>query len=150
MLEPTIVTWMIIIFGVITCGPLLFAQLVILLQPEGQKAKDILIGKGEEWRDKTHFKSAYALALADWLLFLPVFFAAIIGVLLEETWGYVLFSVAGSISLYINIFLWFFEREYVYHAVGPLAYYTYVWGNFIYWGTAAFIYSLLRLNGITL
>ena len=148
MLEPTIVTWIIIIFGVITCGPLLYAQLVMLLQPEGQKVKDILIGKGEEWRDQTHFKSAYALALADWILFLPAFIAAIIGVLLGEIWGYVLFAVAGSISLYINIFLWFFEREYVYHAVGPVAYYTYIWGNFIYWGTAVLVYSLLRLNGI--
>ena len=149
MIEPTIVTWIIIVFGVITCGPLLYAQLIMLLHPEGQKAKDILIGKDEEWRDQTHFKSAYALALADWILFLPVFFAAIIGVLLGEIWGYVLFAVAGSILLYINIFLWFFEREYVYHAVGPLAYYTYIWGNFIYWGTVALVYSLLRLNGIT-
>lgn len=148
MLEPTIVTWIIIIFGVITCGPLLYAQLIMLLNPEGQRAKDILIGKGEEWRDKTHFKSAYALALADWIFLLPAFLVGIIGVLLGETWGYVLFAVAGSISLYINIFLWFFEGEYVYHAVGPLAYYTYIWGNFILWGTAALIYSLLRLNGI--
>ena len=149
MLEPTIITWIIIIFGVITCVPLLYAQLIILLQPEGQKAKDILIGKGKEWRDNTHFKSAYALALADWMFFLPAFFVSIIGVLLGEIWGYVLFAVAGSILLYINIFLWFFEREYAYPAVGPLAYYTYIWGNFIYWGTAVLIYSLLRLNGIT-
>jgi hypothetical protein len=120
----------------------------MLLQPEGQKSKDILIGKGEDWRDKTHFKSAYALALADWIFFLPVLVAGIIGVLLGEIWGYVLFAVAGAVSLYINIFLWLFEREYVYPAVGPLAYYTYIWGNFIYWGTAALIYSLLRLNGI--
>jgi len=149
MLEPTIITWIIIIFGVITCVPLLYAQLIMLLNPEGQRAKDILIGKGEEWRDQTHFKSAYALALADWIFLFPVFLAGIIGVLLGEIWGYVLFAVAGSISLYINIFLWFFEREYVYHAVGPLAYYTYIWGNFIYWGAAALVYSLLRLIGIT-
>lgn len=149
MFTPTITTWIIIIFGFITCAPLLVAQSVILLQPNGQKAKDILIGKGEDWRDKTHFKSAYAFALADWFIFLPAFVAGIIGVLLGEIWGYVLFAVAGAISLYINIFLLFFEREYVYPAVGPLAYYTYVWGNFIYWGAATLVYSLLRLNHIT-
>ena len=149
MFEPTVVTWIIIVFGVITCGPLLYAQLIMLLHPRGQKAKDILIGKGEDWRDKTHFKSAYALALADWLFFMPVFVLGIIGVLLSESWGYVLFAVAGAISLYINIFLWFLEREYVYSAVGPLAYYTYIWGNFIYWGITILIYSILRLNGIT-
>ena len=125
-------------------------QLVVLLQPHSQKTKELVIGKGEEWRDKTHFKSAYALAWADWIFFVPVFVAGIIGVLLAQTWGYVLFAVVGAISVYINIFLWFFEREYVYPAVGPLAYYTYIWGNFIYWGTAAFIYSLLRLNEIVL
>ena len=103
MIEPTIVTWIIIVFGVITCGPLLYAQLIMLLHPEGQKAKDILIGKDEEWRDQTHFKSAYALALADWILFLPVFFAAIIGVLLGEIWGYILFAVAeGVVSNTVN------------------------------------------------
>ena len=150
MFEPTIVTWIIIIFGVITCGPLLYAQLVILLQPEGQKAKDILIGKGEDWRDKTHFKSAYGMAWADWLIFMPVFIAAIIGMVTAELWGYVLFAIAGTIQIYINTVLRFLEKEYVYPFCGPIAYYTYYWGNFIYWGIAALVYSLLRLNGITL
>lgn len=148
MLGPTIVTWIIIIFGVITCGPLLYAQLVMLLQPEGQKVKDILIGKGEEWRDKTHFKSAYGLAWGDWLIFMPVLITAIIGMFMAELWGYVLFAIAGTIQIYINTVLCFLEKEYVYPSCGPIAYYTYYWGNFIYWGTAALIYSLLRLSGI--
>ena len=149
MLQPTFGTWILIIFGLITCGPLLGVQLVVLLQPHSQKTRELVIGKNQEWRDKTHFKSAYALAWADWIFFLPVFVAGIIGVLLGQTWGYVLFAVAGAISLYINLFLWFFEREYVYPAVGPLAYYTYIWGNFVYWGAATLIYALLRLNGIS-
>jgi hypothetical protein len=149
MLQPTVITWILIIFGLITCGPLLYAQLVMLTQPRSQKAKDILIGKGEDWRDKSHFKSAYALAWADWILFMPVFVAGIIGVLLGQVWGYLLFAVAGAITLYINVVLWFFEREYVYPAVGPLAYYTYIWGDFVYWGAATLVYSLLRLNGVS-
>jgi hypothetical protein len=149
MLQPTLITWILIIFGLITCGPLLYAQLVMLTQPHSQKAKDILIGKGEDWRDKSHFKNAYALAWADWILFTPVFVAGIIGVVLGQIWGYVLFAVAGAIQLYINVFLWFFEREYVYPAVGPLAYYTYIWGDFVYWGAATLVYSLLRLNGVS-
>ena len=108
-----------------------------------------MIGKGEDWRDNTHFQSAYALAWADWILFMPVLVAGIIGVLFGQAWGYALFAAAGTIQLYINIFLWFFERDFVYPAVGPLAYYTYNWGNFVYWGTAALVYVLLRLNGIS-
>lgn len=149
MLRPTLITWILIVFGLLTCGPLLYAQLVMLLQPHSQKAKDIMVGKGEDWRDTSHFKSAYALAWADWIFFMPVLVAGIAGVLLGQAWGFVLFAVAGAIQLYINLFLWFFEREYVYPAAGPLAYYTYVWGNFVYWGTATLVYSLLRLNGIS-
>ena len=149
MLKPTLVSWILIIFGLITCGPLLYAQLVMLTQPHSQKAKDILIGKGEDWRDKSHFKSAYALAWADWIFFMPVFVAGIIGVLFGQVWGYALFAVAGAIQLYINVFLWFFEREYVYPAVGPVAYYTYIWGDFVYWGAATLVYTLVRLNGAT-
>jgi len=150
MFEPTIVTWIIIIFGSITCGPLLYAQLVMLLQPRGQKAKDILIGKDEDWRDKTHFKSAYGLAWADWLIFVPVFLFAIIGVITAQLWGYVLFAIAGTIQVYINTVLRIMEKEYVYPKCGPIRYYTYYWGNFIYWGIAALVYSLLRLTGITI
>jgi alpha-L-arabinofuranosidase len=48
MLQLTIMTWMLIIFEAITFLPLLGAQLVILLKPHGQKAKDILIGIGKK------------------------------------------------------------------------------------------------------
>lgn len=149
MLQPTIVTWILIVFGFITNGPLLYAQCIMLMKPQSEEAKKWMIGEGEEWRDKTHFKSACAFARTDWIFFVPVFLAGIIGVFLTQTWGYVLFAVAGAIQLYANIFLRFFEKEYVYPAVGPLAYYTYIWGNFVYWGSASVIYSVLRLSGIT-
>lgn len=148
MLQPTLVTWILIAFGAITMIPLLAVQLIMIIHPHGKKAKELIIGKDEDWRDKTHFKSAYALAWADWIFFIPVFITGIIGIILGQNWGYVLFAVAGAISAYINIFLWFFEKEYVYPAVGPLAYYTYFWGNFVYWGLAALIYSVLRLSGV--
>ena len=147
MYQPTFNTWLLIAFGLITCIPLLIAQLVILFEPDGKRAKDILIGKGEEWRDKTHFKSAYSLAMADWIIFAPLFILSVIGMLTGNFWGYLLFSVSGAIQLYINGFLWFFEKEYVYPSIGPLKYYTYYWGNFIYWGVASLLYGIARLNG---
>ena len=67
--------------------------------------------------------------------------------MLARSWGYALIGVAGGIQLYINVFLWYFEKEYVYPSNGPIRYYTYLWGNFIYWGTAALLYGILRLNG---
>jgi hypothetical protein len=148
MYQPTVVTWILIIIGLIVCFPLLVAQFIILIEPEGKRAKNILIGKDEEWRDNSHFKAAYSLAITDWLIFFPLFILGIIGMLAGSYWGYVLFAVAGAIQLYINVFLWFFEKEYVYPANGPLKYYTYLWGNFMYWGFAALLYGLVRLTGI--
>ena len=149
MFQMTLITWVLIIFGLLTGLPLLIAQLAILIEPEGQKAKDILIGKGQEWRDKTHFKSAYALAIVDWLVFAPIFILGIIGLILSQAWGYILFAVSGAIQLYINAFLWFFEKEYVFPPNGPLRYFTYLWGNFIYWGMGALIYGVYRLFNFT-
>ncbi len=147
MHEPTVITWILIVFGIITNGPLLYVQSVMIVKPKSERAKTLMIGKGEDWRDKSHFKSAYALARADWLVFVPLLSIGIIGIVLARSWGYVLFGIAGAIQLYINVFLRFFEKEYVYPAQGPLAYYTYYWGNFVYWGAAAMIHSALRLAG---
>ena len=146
-LEPTVVTWILIIFGAITLMPLLFAQLTILVDPQGQRARDVLVAKGENWRDRTHFRSAYGFAWADWLLVVPLTIAGSYGVLLGEAWGYVLWGAVGAISLYVNVVLWFMEKEYVYPSRGPLAYYTYYWGFFVIWGATALGYAAFRLGG---
>ena len=150
MLEPTIITWVLVIFGAVFIFlPILYAQLLMVRRPQDQATKDLLIAKGEDWRDKTHFKTAYGMAWADWLFFLPVFILGVIGILSVKPWGYTFLSIAGAIQLYINTVLWFLEKEYVYPNCGRLAYYTYYWGNFIYWGAASMVYGILRLNGIS-
>ena len=146
-MQPTLVTWLLIAFGVVTLIPLFVAQVSMLVSPNSQKTKEIIIGKGEDWRDKTHFKMALGTAWADWLFFVPVFILGSIGMGLAKPWGYALFAVAGACSLYINIILWFTEKEYVYPSRGPLRYYSYYWGFFMYWGALALIYGLTRLTG---
>lgn len=149
-MQPTIVTWGLIIFGAITLSPLVLAQTIMLVKPNSQQAKDILVAKGEDWRDKTHFRFALGAAWADWLLVVPLLLSGSIGVILGHAWGYVLWGAAGSISLYINIVLWFMEKEYVYPSRGALVYYSYYWGFFVYWGALALAYSAMRLSGIEL
>jgi hypothetical protein len=149
-LKPTLITWVLVAFGAITLAPLLFAQTIMLVKPHSQQAKDILVAKGEDWRDNTHFRSALGCAWADWLLVAPLLISGSFGVTLGYAWGYVLWSAAGSISLYINIVLWFMEKQYVYPSRGVLAYYTYYWGFFVYWGALALAYSTIRLSGIEL
>ena len=147
-MQPTPVTWLLVLLGVVTLLPLIAAQFTLLVRPESQQARDLLIGKGEDWRDKTHFKLAVGAAWADWIFFTPLFVAGSAGILLGKPWGYVLFAAAGACSLYINIILWFTEKEYVYPSRGPLKYFTYYWGFFMYWGALALIYSLVRLSGV--
>ncbi len=149
-MQPTLVTWLLIAFGLVTLLPLFLAQFAVLVNPDSEKTKELIIGKGEEWRDQTHFKLALGAAWADWLFFVPIFSAGSIGMILARPWGYLLFAVAGACSLYINIILWFTEKEYVYPSRGPLKYYSYYWGFFMYWGALALAYGLLRLNGVLL
>ena len=145
MIKPTIYTWIIAVFGAITFLPLLGAQLLMLLKPQSQKTKDLLIGKGEDWRDKTHYKSALAFAWADWLVIFPLLISGTIGVFYGQLWGYTLWLTLGIVSIYFSIIFWIMEKEYTYPNCGWLAYYTYFWGFFLYWGVGTAAYSILQI-----
>ena len=145
MIKPTIFTWIIAIFAAITFLPLMLAQLFMLFKPNDQKTKDLIIGKGEDWRDKTHFKSALAFAWADWLIIFPLLVAGTSGALLGLQWGYIAWFALGVVSIYFSIVFWIMEKEYTYPSCGWLAYYTYYWGFFLYWGIASVIYSVLQI-----
>ena len=91
MLQPTLITWILVIFGLVLIFlPMLYAQILMALRPHSQKTKDNIIGKGKDWRDKTHFRMSYGAAWADVLIWLPLLAAWSIGVVLGHTWGYVL------------------------------------------------------------
>lgn len=148
-MKATIITWILAIFGAITFIPLLVAQLIMLFKPQSEKAKELIIGKGQEWRDHTHYKSALAFAWADLLLVLPLLIAGYIGVFQGQLWGYVLWLAMGMISIYFSIIFWVMEKEYTYPSCGWLAYYTYYWGFFLYWGIGAASYSLFQILQIS-
>ena len=146
MIEPTITTWIIALFGSVIFIILTGANLSLIINPDSNKAKDIFIGKGEEWRDKTHKKSALAFAWGDLLIIFPLLIAGLIGVFTGKVWGYILWIVLGTFAIYFSIVFWVLEKEYTYPANGALAYYTYIWGFYLYWGIAAVIYSILRIT----
>ena len=146
--EPTLVTWVLVVFGVITMGTPAYVYLVFLRDPQARKSRDLMIGEGKDWRDETHFHLELGFAWTDLLFVFPLFVAGSVGALLGEAWGYVLFGAAGAISLYINIIVWFTTKEHVYTELGPLKWFTYYWGFFVYWGALALAYSVLRVGGI--
>ncbi len=131
--------------GLITFIPLLVAQVVMAVSPNSKLAKDLIIGKGKEWRDNTHFRSALAFVWADLLLLLPILIASYTGVFLGEPWGYVLWLAMGLISIYFSILFWVLEKSYVFPSFGWIAYYTYFWGFFLYWGVGAVVYSAILI-----
>ena len=144
-MKPTIFTWILAVFGAITFLPLLMAQLIMLFKPNSQQAKNLIIGKGKEWRDHTHFRSALAFAWADILVILPLLILSSVGVFSGQLWGYTLWLVLGILSIYFSILFWVLEKSYTYSAVGWLAYYTYFWGFFLYWGIGALAYSIITI-----
>jgi hypothetical protein len=87
MLQPTLITWILVIFGAVFIFLLLlYAQLLMALRPRSQATKDIIIGKGEDWRNETHFQMSYGTAWADLLVWFPLLVARSVGVLLGQTW----------------------------------------------------------------
>jgi hypothetical protein len=141
-MKPTIFTWILAVFGAITFLPLMVAQFIMLLKPKSQQAKDLIIEKGKEWRDHTHYRSALAFAWADILVIFPLLILSSVGVFSGQLWGYTLWLVLGILSIYFSILFWVLEKSYTYSAVGSLAYYTYFWGFFLYWGIGALVYSI--------
>ncbi len=145
MIAPSIIAWILAVFGGLIFLVLMLVNLLLLLSPDSQRTRDIFIGKDQDWRDRTHFKSAYAFAWGDVLIIFPLIVAGNIGVLSGQPWGYITWIVLGAISIYFSIVFWFLEKEYTYPSNGPLAYYTYIWGFYLYWGVGAVIYSMFKI-----
>ena len=109
-MKPTIFTWILAIFGAITFLPLIAAQFGMLLKPDSRQVKDLIIGKGKEWRELTHFRSALAFAWADILIILPLLVSGTLGVLSGQLWGYVLWLALGIHSIYFSIVFWVLRK----------------------------------------
>lgn len=148
MIKPTLITWILVVFGAITFLPLMFAQLIMIIKPHHQKTKDVIISKNSDWRDQSHFKYSLAFAWADCLVLFPLFLAGTICVIIGFVWAYFLWIILAVLSIYFSIIFWVLEREFSLPENGKLAYFTYIWGFFLYWGLGAFIYSILQIVNV--
>ncbi|MHC4536119.1 MAG: hypothetical protein ACYS6K_19380 [Planctomycetota bacterium] len=86
-MQPTLVTWFLIVFGVITIGTASYIYLVFLRDPHSQKSKDLMLGKSRDWRDKTHFRLELGFAWIDLLFLVPLFVSGCVGMLISQPWG---------------------------------------------------------------
>lgn len=147
MIKPTYITWGLAAFGLLIHLLVVYGQMLLILNPSSKKVKDLLVGKGKDWQDQTHFNFAYGAAWADLLIHIPILIVGSIGVLQGELLGYVLWVFAAGVTVYINSILWFVEGEEVRKNFGPVMYYTWYWGFYIYWGALTAIYALWRITG---
>lgn len=145
-MEPTGTTWLLAGFGAITFLPLWVVQFGMIFRPHSRQVLDLLIGKGDGWRDETHFRSALAFAWADLLVLCPLAVLGTIGVFNGQLWGYVVWISLGFLSIYFSILMWVLEKEYTCKSKGWIAYFTYYWGFFLYWGIGAIIHSFLQIG----
>ena len=136
---------LLVIFGALTFLPLFVSQFLMLARPNSRTTKDLIIGKNKDWRDRTHYKSALAFAWADVLILLPLFISGSILIFYTNPWAYVIYIILGFLSIYFSILFWVLEKEYTFPAVGAMAYYTYYWGFFLYWGLCAIAFSIFQL-----
>lgn len=148
MIEPTRITWALVMIGLVIYAPPLYMQVLAVRDPHSRKVKDLLMGPGADYADRTHFLFCRGTGWADLILQFPPLIAGSAGVLLGRPWGYVLWAAVAAISLYISIVLWFVDGEHVYPRCGRLAFYTYCWGIWVYWSILALAYSLLRMSEI--
>ena len=140
-----IIKWFLIVFGILSFLPFLGAQFIMLIKPKSKIEKDLIIGKGKEWRDKSHYKTALAFAWGDWLIIVPIYIISNIGIILNQSWGNILWIALGLLSIYFSIVYFIMDKENTYPSCGPVAYYTYFWGFPLYWGIIAVIYSIIKI-----
>ena len=70
-MEPTLVTWLLVAFGVITLTPLTVIYGIFLRDPYAPKAKDLMIGEGKEWKDRLSLVYVWAHSHCEELVVIP-------------------------------------------------------------------------------
>ena len=146
MLEPTELTWVLSIVGLVIYIPPVYLEVLAVWKPDSQRTKDLLVGKGDDYKDETHAAFCYGHGWADMAIPIPAVIAGCIGVLLGQPWGYMLWFAGAAITIYIHFILLFLEGKHIYRTWGRLAFFTYAWGLWVYWAVAVAVYSLVRIQ----
>jgi len=136
--------------GILIYLPAIYIQALAVFRPHDRKTKDMLVGKGGDYHDKTYFTFCRGTGWADLFIQLPLVVVGSITVLFGQPWAYMIWFAGASITIYIHLVLVFVEGKHIYTNWGPLAFFTYGWGLWVYWAIIVFIYSLVRMTRIVL
>lgn len=145
MIEPTVFTWVLSIIGIIIYTPTMYLEYLAAFKPDSQKTKDLLVGKGQDYPDKTYAAFCKGHGWADLIIFFFVL-AGCVGVLLGHRWGYIFWFAGAGVTLYAHTLLLFLEGKHIFNDWGPLAFFTYGWALWVYWAVIVLFYSFDRLH----
>ena len=148
MLKPTLLTWILSIAGIILYLPAVYIQVLALVRPHDQKTKNLLVGKNEDYHDKTYFLFCQGTAWADLGIQISFVLIGCVTVLFGYLWAYMIWFAGAFITIYIHLVLIFVEGKHITKKMGFLAFFTYAWGLWFYWSIIVVIYSFVRMASI--
>lgn len=129
--------------GVILYLPAVYIQVLAVFRPHDQKTKDLLVGKGCDYHDRSYFGFCRGSGWADLFIQLPLVIGGSIGILFSRSlWVYLIWFAGACITLYIHLILVFLEGRHIWTKWGKLAFFTYGWGLWVYWALTVAIYCL--------
>ena len=144
-MEVTVSTVIVAIAGLILMLLLGGLQLVAVLRPRAEWTITNVYGGTPEATDPVaYFAFNQGYAWADAIFWAPVQIAGSIGMLMGQTWGFILALVASVPFWYtaIPIFIW--DRDMGFRQ-NTVFYWLVVWGMFPAYGVVAGLYCALRL-----
>ena len=144
-MDVTVLTWIVALAGLAIMGLLGALQLVAVLRPRTGWTIENVYGSSPDDTDPTaYFAFNQGMAWADVFLWAPLQFAASIGMLMGERWGFLLGLAASVPYVYtaITIFIW--DRDMGFRE-NTVIYWVVIWGMFPAYGMLEGVYTFLRL-----
>jgi len=135
-------TWLISVLGLVMIGLLGSLQAVALVRPRSPWTIENVYGGNPERTDPVaYFAFNRGYAWADVALWVPLQVAASIGMLLGQTWGFVLAIAASVPYVYSAVTLYIWDRDLGFRK----SYWVLTWGMWPVFGLLQGLYAFTRL-----
>lgn len=146
-MDVTLSTWIVAIAGLAIIGLLGALQLVAVLRPRDDWTIENVYGGTPDDTDPTaYFAFNQGFAWADVFLWMPLQVSGSIGMLLGESWGFLLALAASVPFVYTAFPMFVWDRDLRFRQP-TFTYWVVVWGMFPAFGVIEGVYTFMRLLG---
>jgi hypothetical protein len=146
-MEVTLGTWVVAVAGLVLIGLLSTLQLAAIVRPRARWTVSNVYGGTPDSTDASaYFAFNQGFAWADVMLWAPLQVVGSIGMLLGQTWGFLLALAASVPYVYsaVPIFVW--DRDLGFRGSG-FSYWVVIWGMWPAFGLIQGGYVFIRLLG---